>query len=105
MFREFGKEVKGNIEPLSREKAEALGQDIARSSLTASYKVVPSSLPLPVASRLKFATGVGTNPFAFAPAKSSALKGYNVQKAEFRLASGSERREIQQSKRRNIFAI
>lgn len=99
--REFGKEVKANIKPLSRAEALRFGGDITASSISASFKVVPTNpYYLQRAKRVRFASGRGFNPARYREGKSTSTKGYFVEKEQFRIKSFGEKYELKQAKKK-----
>ena len=101
VMREFGKEVKITAKPMTRTQAELMGRDIAKQSLSASYKVVPQYLaPLPQAKRVRWAAGEWVSPFRFEEGKSIALKGFKVEKLGKRIGGLGAKVELKESKKK-----
>jgi hypothetical protein len=100
VFREKGKEVKGNVMPLIKTQALAYGRDITKQSITASFKVVSgNSSNLQQAKRVIYATGAGVSPFNFGEGKSAKTKGFFVEKNKFRIGGRGAKIELKQSKK------
>jgi hypothetical protein len=100
ILREKGREVRGNLNSMTRMQAELFGRDVTKQSLAASFKVVrgnPSNLP--VSQRIKWASGAWVNPFNFKPGKSAKTKGFNVELPKYRIGGQGAKVELKQARR------
>jgi len=99
VMREYGKEVKVNAKPMTKKQAELFARDIAKQSLTASYKIVPTyQAPLRQAKRTRWAIGEWVSPFRFTEGKSLKTKGFKVEKPGFRIGGLGAKVEIKEAR-------